>query len=75
MVHTSDGSLHLQKEGGVVVFVHLQLMAGIGNDANLALWVALGEASCYIKDGIHNEGVRAVMVRVVHDGLRAEVGL
>ena len=41
MFHAPDSSLHLEQERGVVSFVFLQLSAGVGNYAMLAVLVNL----------------------------------
>jgi hypothetical protein len=41
--HTPDISLHLEEEGGVVPFMLLQLLTGIGKDTVFTSVIGLGE--------------------------------
>ncbi len=43
MVHFPNGSLHFLQKWCVVVFMILQLSAGICDDALLTIWVDLGQ--------------------------------
>ncbi len=43
MIHASNCCLHFEQEGRVVALMLLQLLAGVGDDAMLAIWVDLGK--------------------------------
>ncbi len=43
VLHTPDGSLYFGKEGGVILFVRMHFLAGIGKDVVFILSVSLGE--------------------------------
>jgi hypothetical protein len=43
MVHTPDGSLQLNQVGGIILFILLQLVAGVGKDAVGELFSRLGD--------------------------------
>ena len=82
MFHAPDSSLHFEQERCVVAFVFLQLSAGVGNYAMLAVLVNLrldsSEAARFFviaEAGIDDESIRTVFAGVIDDRLGAKVRL
>ncbi len=76
MVHTPNGSLHLEQKRGVVALVFLQLSAGVSDNTMLPFLIDLRKNGPKVpglfvvaKAGIDDEGIGPVSSWVIDDGL------